>query len=111
MSGLALMLRTMEFVDVLAVVAACLGVGMGASPLFQARRVHRRRRSDDVSVPFLLVLWTGGAAWLSYGIALGNAALIVANGVGLLASTTAIAVVLRSRGPRVSEAKISRTHG
>lgn len=91
------MMPLMELVDVLAVVAASLGVGMGASPLLQARRVHRRGRSDDVSVPFLLVLWAGGAAWLSYGIALGNPALIVANGVGLLASSTAIVVVLRWR--------------
>jgi len=83
--------------DVLAVFAATLGMAMGASPLLQARRVHRRGRADDVSVPFLLVLWAGGAAWLSYGIALGNLALIVANGVGLLASSVTIAVVLRWR--------------
>lgn len=87
MSGLAPIISSMQLVDVLAVVAASLGVGMGASPLLQARRVHRRGRSDDVSVPFLLVLWAGGAAWLIYGIALGNPA----------ASSTAIAVVLRWR--------------
>lgn len=83
--------------DVLAVVAGALGVGMGASPLFQALRVHRRRRSDDVSLPFLAVLWVGGVAWLSYGVALGNLALIVANGVGVAASSVALTVVARWR--------------
>ena len=83
--------------DVLAVIAGCFGVGMGASPLLQALRAHRRRSAEDVSLPFLCVLLAGGLAWLSYGVALGNLPLIVGNGVGVLASGTAIAVTLRWR--------------
>lgn len=87
----------MNAVDVLAVLAAAFGVGMGASPLLQARRAHARRSSEDVSLAFLAVLFCGGAMWFSYGIALGNPALIVANGVGLLGSGTAIGVAWRYR--------------
>lgn len=68
---------------------------MGASPLLQAMRAHRRRSAQDVSLPFLAILWCGGMAWLAYGVALGNAALIVANTVGVLCSGTALAVSVR----------------
>lgn len=81
----------------LAILAGGFGVGMGASPLLQALRVRRRRSSADVSVSFLFVLFAGGLAWLSYGIALPNAALIVGNSVGVMCSTTAILLTLRFR--------------
>jgi MtN3 and saliva related transmembrane protein len=83
--------------DVLGIVAASFGVFMGSSPLLQAIRVHRRRHSADVSLPFLLVLFAGGCAWLAYGIALGSVPLIVPNTVGVLASGTSCLVVLRWR--------------
>ncbi|MSX02187.1 MAG: hypothetical protein F2813_03390 [Actinobacteria bacterium] len=76
----------------LAVVAGSLGILMGASPLLQALRAHKRRSSADVSMPFLWLLWLGGAAWLAYGIALGNVAMMIANSVGVTACTTALAV-------------------
>ena len=87
----------MSISEVLAVLAGAFGVGMGASPLLQAVRAHRRRSSADVSLPFLAVLLAGGSAWLSYGIALGNLPLIVGNSVGVASSLTAIAVTLRWR--------------
>jgi len=87
----------MTTTDALGVIAGTFGVVMGASPLLQAARAHRRRSSLDVSMPFLSVLLAGGLAWPSYGIALGNAALIVGNGVGVLASSCAIVVSYRWR--------------
>jgi uncharacterized protein with PQ loop repeat len=89
----------MGITDVLAVVAGSFGVVMGASPLLQVVRMWRRGASDDVSVPFLLILFAGGMAWLAYGIALGNPALIAGNVAGVSASGTAVAValVLRAR--------------
>ena len=51
-----------------------------------------RRSSADVSMPFLGLLWVGNGAWLAYAIALSNIAMIVANTVGVIAVTTAIAV-------------------
>ena len=82
----------MNITATLAVIAGSLGIFMGASPLLQAWRAHQRRSSADVSMPFLGLLWIGGAAWLAYGVALGNIAMMVANTVGVVACTTAIAV-------------------
>lgn len=87
----------MSITNILAVIAGCFGVGMGASPLLQAVRAHRRRSSADVSLPFLGVLLAGGSAWLAYGIALGNAALMVGNTVGVISSGAAIVVTWRWR--------------
>lgn len=86
--------------ELLGVLAGAFGVGMGASPLLQAVKAHRRQSSADVSVSFLFVLLLGGLAWLAYGIALGNAPLIVGNTVGVLASSTAIVVAIRWRRRR-----------
>jgi uncharacterized protein with PQ loop repeat len=87
----------MTLTDLLGLTAGAFGVGMGASPLLQAARAHRRRSATDVSVAFLLVLLAGGAAWLAYGVALGNAPLIVGNGVGVMCSSAALATTLRYR--------------
>ena len=93
----------MSLTDVLAIIAGAFGVGMGAAPLLQAVRAHRRRSADDVSLSFLAVLWLGGAAWLAYGLALTNAALIVGNTVGVCSSTAALAVAWRWRSGTTHE--------
>ncbi len=84
----------MTVTSALGVLAGSFGVVMGASPLLQAVRAHRRRSSHDVSLTFLLILMVGGITWLAYGLALGNAALIVANLAGVTASATAAAVTI-----------------
>ena len=90
----------MTTTSLLALLAAGFGVVMGASPLLQARRAHRRRSADDVSLTFIAILWCGGLTWLAYGVALGNTALIVANTVGVLCSGTALLVSVHwSRSP------------
>ncbi|MSX12043.1 MAG: hypothetical protein F2811_05860, partial [Actinobacteria bacterium] len=53
----------MDITASLSVVAGTFGVVMGASPLLQALRAHKRRSSADISMPFLALLWIGGAAW------------------------------------------------
>jgi len=82
---------------VLAIAAAACGVAMGLSPLLQLRRVIARRSSADVSVPYLGVLLVGFVLWLAYGVALGNAALIVSNVVALTAYGVTMVAVLRFR--------------
>ncbi len=82
----------MDITASLSVVAGTFGVLMGVSPLLQASRAHQRRSSADISMPFLALLWIGAAAWLAYGIALSNTAMMVANTVSLIACSTAIAV-------------------
>jgi len=83
--------------ETLAVLAGGFGVVMGASPLLQALHSHRRESASDVSLAFLVVLMIGSTLWLLYGLALGNAAIIVANVVGVMSSTTTLAVALRWR--------------
>ncbi len=91
----------MTATDAFGALAAAMGVAMGASPLIQAVRVHRQGRSSDVSLTFLLILVAGGMCWLIYGILLGNAALTVANTVGVASSSiTACVVVWWRRHPR-----------
>ena len=87
----------MSPITVLAVAAATCGIAMGLSPLLQLRRVTARRSSADVSVGYLAVLGVGFTLWLSYGIALGNAPLIVSNVVALTTNVLTIAAVLRFR--------------
>jgi MtN3 and saliva related transmembrane protein len=54
-----------------------------------------RRSSADVSVAYLGVLLVGFMLWLSYGIALHDAPLIVSNVVALATNVVTIATVLR----------------
>ena len=85
--------------DALAFTAALWGVLMAIAPLLQIRRIVQRRSSDDVSLAYLAVLEVGFLLWVAYGIALGNAPLIVPNTVALLVGLATIVVTLRYRGP------------
>jgi uncharacterized protein with PQ loop repeat len=93
----------MSTTTALGVAATTFGVAMGLSPLLQLRTVVRRGSSDDVSVPYLVVLLVGFVLWLAYGVALGNAALVISNAVALTAYAATTAVVVRYRRPEASE--------
>jgi len=67
--------------SILAVTAASWAVVMGLAPLLQLRRMLERRSSDDISIGYLLLLLPGFALWVAYGVAAGNAALVVPNTV------------------------------
>ena len=81
----------------LAVAAAAWGVAMAASPLLQVRRIRRLRSSRDVSLGAYAVLIVGFVLWIAYGVALGNAALIVPNTVALAVAAVTVAIALRYR--------------
>lgn len=87
----------MNVTATLGVAAAAFGVAMGLSPLLQVRHMVARGSSGDVSLPFLLVLLAGFVLWLAYGVALGNAALIVSNAVAITSYAITTAAVLRLR--------------
>ncbi len=87
----------MNVTATLGLAAAAFGVAMGLSPLLQVRHMVARRSSADVSLPFLLVLLAGFVLWLAYGIALGNAALVVSNTVAIASYTVTTAAVLKLR--------------
>jgi MtN3 and saliva related transmembrane protein len=83
--------------DALGVMAAAWGVLMALSPTLQIRRILERRSSRDISISYLAVLQIGFALWVGYGIALGNPALVVPNGVAFLVGVATIVIALRFR--------------
>lgn len=85
--------------DALGAVAASWGVLMALSPILQIRRMLERRSSADVSIAYLGVLELGFTLWIAYGIALGNAALIVPNSVAFVIGAGTIAIAVRYRHP------------
>ena len=89
----------MSTTTALGAAATVFGVVMGLSPILQLRTVVTRRSSGDVSVGYMAVLLVGFLLWLAYGVALGNAALIVSNTVAFVAYAATTAVVVRYRRP------------
>lgn len=85
--------------DALGAMAATWGVLMAISPILQVRRMLERRSSADVSISYLAVLQVGFSLWIAYGIALGNAAIIVPNGVAFVVGIVTIAIAYRFRHP------------
>lgn len=83
--------------DTLAVIAATTGIVMAAAPVLQIRRMFVTRSSDDLSLGYLGVLLVGFVVWISYGISLGNFALIIPNSVALVVTVTTIVIALRFR--------------
>jgi uncharacterized protein with PQ loop repeat len=81
----------------LAAAAATWGVAMAVSPLLQIRAIRAHQSSKGVSIAYQQVLLVGFLLWLSYGIALKNAAIIVPNVVATLVCVATITVAARYR--------------
>ena len=81
----------------LAVVAGTWGVFMALAPILQMRTMMRSRSSAGVSVAYLSVLMVGFVLWLSYGISLGNPALIITNIVSLTVIVITISIAMHYR--------------
>jgi uncharacterized protein with PQ loop repeat len=84
-------------IDYLAAAAATWGVAMAVSPLLQIRAIRAHRSSQGVSVAYQQVLFVGFILWLSYGIALGNPAIIVPNTVAAVVCVATILIAVRYR--------------
>ena len=85
--------------QLLGAAATLYGLGGAFSVLLQARRMHVRGASGDVSVRFFAVYVGGFAVWLLYGIGIGDLPVIVVHAVGLVCGSVTLAVALRLRGP------------
>ena len=83
--------------DILAVIATAWGVAMGVSPLLQIRRMRKTGSSSDLSLGYLAVLQVGFALWFSYGLALGNPALMISNAFALIFGVTTMFIARRMR--------------
>ena len=90
--------QSRRMTDLLGVVAASFGVVMALSPALQIRRMLQRRSSADISVGYLAVLEVGFALWFTYGLALGNLAIVVPNTVAFTVGLATLLVVFRFRG-------------
>jgi uncharacterized protein with PQ loop repeat len=90
--------------QLLGAAATLYGLGGALSVLLQARRMHARGTSGDVSVRFFAVYVGGFAVWLLYGVGIGDLPVIVVHAVGLVCGTVTLAVALRLRGPASASA-------
>lgn len=90
--------------ETLAVLATVAGVLMAISPTLQIRRMRRTRSSNDVSLLYLSMLSCGFVAWLAYGWALGNPAMLISNTASLTFMLITIGVALRFRRGGVKRA-------
>jgi MtN3 and saliva related transmembrane protein len=81
----------------LAATATVAGILMAISPLLQVRRMLRTRSSNDVSLLYLSMLCVGFLAWLAYGYALANPAMLIANSASLVVMVFTITVALSFR--------------
>ena len=86
--------------SVLAASAASWGVLMALSPVLQIRAIVRRGSSSGVSIAYFGVLAVGFCLWIAYGVAIGNVALVVPNGVALVLALGTISVAAAYRRPR-----------
>src|SRR4028118_1985908 len=90
---------TPDTIQVLGAAATLYGLGGALSVLLQARRMHVRGTSGDVSVRFFAVYVGGFAVWLLYGLGIGDVPVILVHAVGLVCGTITLVVALRLRHP------------
>jgi len=101
---------TPEITRLLGAAATLYGLGGALSVLLQARRMHARGTSGDVSVRFFAVYVGGFAVWLLYGIGTGDLPVVVVHAVGLVCGTVTLAVAIGLRRPTAVGATV-RTAG
>jgi uncharacterized protein with PQ loop repeat len=73
---------TPDTIQVLGAAATLYGLGGALSVLLQARRMHVRGTSGDVSARFFAVYVGGFAVWLLYGLGIGDVPIIVVRHAG-----------------------------
>ena len=83
--------------NALAIATGSWAVVMAVSPTLQIRRILQRRSSDDVSIPYFLVLLLGFALWALYGVSKRDLVLIIPNSVAFCVAVATILVARRFR--------------
>jgi MtN3 and saliva related transmembrane protein len=83
----------MNIVAIVGGLAAILTTGAWAPQLVKC---WRTRSTGDISWTYLAALGTGVALWVTYGAAMGDLAIILANSVTLAALATLAVIKVRS---------------
>ena len=82
--------------ELLAALATAYGVGGALSVLLQARQMHARGSSADVSVRFLGIYVGGYAVWLLYGLSIASVPVVVVHALGLATGAAVVQVIGRT---------------
>ena len=80
------------FIEVLGLVAATLTT---FAFLPQALRIWRMGSAKDISLTMYLMMFTGSALWLVYGLMIGSFAITVANLAGMVLVGSVLALKIR----------------
>ena len=83
--------------NALAIATGSWALVMAASPALQIRRIVQRRSSDDVSIPYFLVLLVGFTLWALYGVSKNDPVLIIPNSVAFCVAVATIVIARRYR--------------
>jgi len=81
-------------IDIIGYIAACFTT---FSLLPQILRIRRLREARDVSISMPIMVSIGSVLWSVYGIVIGSAPVIAANGVALLIALVTIFFTVRYR--------------
>lgn len=69
-------------------IGATAGAFTAISLIPQLLKVVKEQKADDISIPMLLVLFTGLALWIWYGFLQNDWAIIITNGFSILVNCT-----------------------
>lgn len=82
------------YMEAVGVLAGCCTTG---SFLPQALRTFRTKSVNDISLTMYVVLCTGVALWIAYGLLIGSFAVLVANCVTFVLAGSVLVMKLRYR--------------
>ena len=85
------------YMEILALVATVFGSMMSLAHFPQVIRIYRRKSSADVSLTTYSVFLMGVTVWFLYGLSINNAAIIIANFIGIIGTTSVIATWFKYR--------------
>lgn len=74
----------MNYVEILAVAAAIMGIIMSAAGIPQILKIIKRKSSKDVSIMMMMLFLIGVTIWLVYGVYINNYPIIIGNAVGVV---------------------------
>lgn len=80
------------WIEILGIVA---GVLTSVSLIPQVVKVYREKKSEQISVPFILILMSGQVLWISYGIAKKDIPVIATNIFSMIVSIVTLILGIR----------------